>query len=85
MEVESDEFGDVADDERRIDNADDGFVGDPLLHRVHGDAINIGPVVYLVVCEVFVVDECALEGESAGEEKAAFGEVEISSLDESVQ
>lgn len=60
-------------------------MGDPLLHRSHGYAIDILPVVDLMIGEVFIVDEGALEGEEAGKDDSAFGEEEVSGFDDAIQ
>jgi hypothetical protein len=41
---------------------------DPLLHGNHWNAIYIFPIVDLVVREVLIMDESALEGEGTGKD-----------------
>ena len=60
-------------------------MGDPLFHGEHWHSIDVFPVVDLVVDEVLIVDECALEGERGGEEETSRSEIEISGLDETVE
>lgn len=72
MEVEGDEFGDITDDKCWINDANNGLMGDPFLHGEHRNAIDILPVVDLMIREVFVMHKGALEGEGTGEDEPVF-------------
>jgi len=86
LQVESKQSRNLTHNQRRVDDADQRLMRDPLLHGSHGYSVDIVPELYLVVIEVLIMNDCTLIGEDVGEDESLpLGQVQIPGLDDAVQ
>lgn len=86
VQVKLIQFGNIGDNERRVDHLAAGFLLHPFLHLLHGNPIHLVPVLQFLVFLVLVPDECAPILESIGHhDPSLLTEVHIPGLNHAIE
>lgn len=77
---------DLAYNKWRVNDLHDGFMRNPLLHRLHRNGVNFVPKLHLLVIEVLIIDEGALELEPIGKDDSSiFIQIQIPGLNHPIK